>query len=103
MARGGIPHAHPTRMSRSRRFALANTDAAFVFGTPFDFRVDYGRSGTWNPDAKVVQVDLDGAELGRNRRVDVAIHGDSGIVLEQLLAALPKKKATAWLEAVRAD
>ena len=38
------------------------------------------------PAAKIVQVDLDGAELGRNRRVDVAIHGDSGIVLEQLVA-----------------
>jgi len=43
MARGGIPHAHPTRMSRSRRFALAHTDAAFVFGTPFDFRVERRR------------------------------------------------------------
>jgi acetolactate synthase-1/2/3 large subunit len=105
MARGGIPHAHPTRMSRSRRFALANTDAAFVFGTPFDFRVDYGRTGTWSADAKVVQVDLDGNELGRNRRVDVALHADSGLVLEQLAAAVEAKKPdfSAWLGKVRDD
>jgi acetolactate synthase I/II/III large subunit len=105
MARGGIPHAHRTRMSRSRRFALANTDAAFVFGTPFDFRVDYGRTGTWHVDAKIVQIDLDGAELGRNRKVDVAIHGDSGLVLEQLAQAAESKKLdfSPWLAKVRED
>ncbi len=104
MARGGIPHAHPTRMSRSRRFALAQTDAAFVFGTPFDFRVDYGRSGTWHPDAKIVQVDLDGAELGRNRKIDVALHADSGLVLEHLARSSPRPdKFSGWLAQVRAD
>jgi acetolactate synthase-1/2/3 large subunit len=105
MARGGIPHAHPTRMSRSRRFALAHTDAAFVFGTPFDFRVDYGRTGTWHADARVVQVDLDGAELGRNRKVDIALHADSGLVLEELAWAIPKGSSQfgAWLAQVRED
>jgi acetolactate synthase-1/2/3 large subunit len=92
-------------MSRSRRFALAQTDAAFVFGTPFDFRVDYGRSGTWHPDAKVVQIDLDGAELGRNRRVDVAIHADSGLVLEALAGSprLDPSRFVDWLARVRED
>jgi acetolactate synthase-1/2/3 large subunit len=104
MARGGIPHAHPTRMSRSRRFALAQTDAAFVFGTPFDFRVDYGRSGTWHPDAKIVQVDLDGAELGRNRKIDVALQADSGLVLAELARSSPRpEKFAGWLAQVRAD
>jgi acetolactate synthase-1/2/3 large subunit len=105
MARGALAHAHPMRMSRSRRFALARTDAAFVFGTPFDFRVDYGRAGTWADDAKIVQVDLDGAELGRNRRVDVSLHADSGLVLEQLARAArtQKRDRSAWVSAVRAD
>jgi acetolactate synthase-1/2/3 large subunit len=104
MARGGLPQGHPCLFSRSRRFALGQSDVVFVFGTPFDFRVDYGRAPTWAADAKIVQIDLDGNELGRNRAVDVAIHGDSGIVLEQiasLLGAAPDFKP--WLEAVRAD
>jgi acetolactate synthase-1/2/3 large subunit len=75
----------------------------FVFGTPFDFRVEYGRSPTWAENVKIVQVDLDGAELGRNRRVDVAIHGDSGLVLSQLVAAGGTKSAPSWLAAVRAE
>jgi acetolactate synthase I/II/III large subunit len=106
MARGTLPHAHPLLFSRSRRFALGQADLVFVLGTPFDFRVDYGRSPTWNETAKIVQIDLDGAELGRNRRVDVAIHADSGIALEELGRALGKDPAPSfegWVKQVRAD
>lgn len=100
MARGGLPYEHPNLMTRSRKFALGQTDLCLVFGTPFDFRLEYGRA--INPGAKVVQIDLDGGELGRNRRVDVAIDGDSGVVLAQLLAEVKEKKGGAWLPAVRA-
>lgn len=105
MARGSLPHAHPLLFSRSRRFALSQADVVFVLGTPFDFRVDYGRSPTWNETAKLVQIDLDGAELGRNRRVDVPIHADSGIALEQLARELGDGKLAydPWVSAVRAD
>ncbi len=101
MARGGLPFAHECLFTRSRKQALAESDVMFVFGTPFDFRVEYGRPGSWNPDGKIVQVDLDGAELGRNRKVDVAIHGDSGLVLAQLLDAVKTKEAPAWLGSLR--
>ncbi len=103
MARGALPFEHRCLLSRSRKFALAQADCVFVFGTPFDFRVDYGRPPTWAPDCKIVQVDLDAAELGRNRGVDVAIDGDSGLVLEQLVEAAGSRKAGTWLESVRAD
>ncbi len=108
MARGALPFEHRNLMTRSRKFALGQTDLVFVFGTPFDFRLDYGRAIP--AAAKVVQIDLDGAEVGRNRKVDVSIHGDSGLVLDQLLARvkelrspadLRSDKATAWLSAVR--
>lgn len=104
MARGGLPHVHPLLFSRSRRFALAQADVVFVLGTPFDFRVDYGRSPTWSADAKIVQIDLDGAELGRNRCVDVPVHADSVGFLEQLAAELGEPlRFEAWVAAVRAE
>ena len=104
MSRGAMPHAHPLLFSRSRRFALGQADVVFVLGTPFDFRVDYGRAPTWSADAKIVQIDLDGAELGRNRRVDIGIHGDSGLALAALAAELGKPLAfTDWVAQVRAD
>ena len=104
MARGAMPSTHPLLFSRSRRFALGQADVVFVLGTPFDFRVDYGRTPTWAPDAKIVQIDLDGAELGRNRAIDVAVHADSGIFLEQLVQAVGGKlDFTSWTAQVRAD
>lgn len=101
MARGALPADHPRLFSRARRRALSESDLLFVFGTPFDFRLDYGRS--LNPRAKIVQVDLDGAELGRNRSVDIAIHGDTGLVLAQLLEGLSDYRRPAWISALRED
>ncbi|MBS2012231.1 MAG: acetolactate synthase [Deltaproteobacteria bacterium] len=104
MARGALPSSHPLLFSRSRRFALGQADVVFVLGTPFDFRVDYGRSPTWAPDAKIIQIDLDAAELGRNRRIDVGIHSDSGTFLEQLTREVGSTLDFAeWTSAVRAD
>ena len=53
MARGALPSEHAALFSRSRRFALGQADTVFLFGTPFDFRVDYGRSPTWAPDVNI--------------------------------------------------
>jgi acetolactate synthase-1/2/3 large subunit len=100
MARGALPYEHRNLMTRSRKFALGETDLCFVFGTPLDFRLDYGRAIP--AGAKLVQIDLDGAEIGRNRRVDLAIHGDTGIVLKKLLAQVKEKPAGEWLAKVRA-
>ncbi|MFI5300112.1 MAG: thiamine pyrophosphate-binding protein [Polyangiales bacterium] len=100
MARGALPADHPSFFSKSRRQALTRADLVLIFGTPFDFRLDYGRA--INPDAKIVQVDLEGREIGRNRRVEVAIDGDSGVVIEQLLGAFSGKKDAAWLAEMRA-
>lgn len=103
MARGALPPAHPCFMSRSRRAALSNADLVLVFGTPFDFRVDYGREGTWARDVKVIQIDLDPEELGRNRAVDVGIPSDSGLALAGLEEAVAKKDGGEWLAQIRAD
>lgn len=100
MARGGLPYEHPNLMSRARKQALAQADVVFIFGTPLDFRLSYGRAIL--PDAKLIQVDLDGNELGKNRRLDVAIHGDTGVVLAQLCEAVGKKTHGDWLATIRA-
>ncbi|AKF05076.1 thiamine pyrophosphate-binding protein [Sandaracinus amylolyticus] len=103
MARGALAPSHPCFMSRSRRAALAGADVVIVLGTPFDFRVDYGREGTWAKDVKVIQIDLDPEELGRNRAVDVGIPADSGHALAALEQAIAKKDGGDWLATIRAD
>jgi acetolactate synthase-1/2/3 large subunit len=55
-------------------------------------------------NAKVIQVDLDSAELGHNRAPDVGITGDSAAVLSQLAAAVkkvPVAQSQSWLEHLR--
>jgi acetolactate synthase-1/2/3 large subunit len=100
MARGGLRADHPNLMTRARKVALAETDLCFVFGTPLDFRLSYGRAIA--AGAKLVQVDLDGGEPSRNRHADLAVHGDTGLVLEAVGAALGRKGWSDWLGLVRA-
>lgn len=103
MARGALPPGHACFFSRSRRWALKQADVVLVFGTPFDFRVDYGRTGTWAEDVRVIQVDLDPAELGRNRAVDVGIPADTGVTLRALTAAVSPRSPGEWIGGVRAE
>jgi len=126
MARGLIDSDGPHFLNRSRKYALKNADLVLIFGTPFDFRMSYGQSekiaagsqsGTAgslmlnlaapviHKDAKIVQVDLDGDEIGRNRTrgVEVGLVADSGLVLEALTTGGGAEKRTGWNVAVRAD
>ncbi len=103
MARGGLPPDHPCAFGRVRAWALGRADVVLVFGTPFDFRLSYGREPTWNPKAEVIQVDLEGGEIGRNRAVEVGIVGDTGLVLGALASGVAKKPADAWLGEVSSE
>ena len=88
MARGAIPRAHDWAFTRCRRNCLKKADLVLIFGTPLDFRLGYGNKSTINGGAKIVQVDLDGGEIGRNRGVDEGIVGDSGLIMDALTAQL---------------
>jgi acetolactate synthase I/II/III large subunit len=84
MGRGCLPPDHPSFLQASRKEALAQADVVLVVGTPLDFRVGYGTEPTFAPGAKVIQVDVDGAEIGRNRPIEVGIVGDARSVLDAL-------------------
>ncbi|BDG04805.1 thiamine pyrophosphate-binding protein [Anaeromyxobacter oryzae] len=97
MGRGCLPPDHPSFFQGSRKEALAQADVVLVVGTPLDFRVGYGTEPTFAPGAKVVQVDVDAAEIGRNRPIDVGIVGDARSVLAALEpAARLSSGALAW-------
>jgi acetolactate synthase-1/2/3 large subunit len=84
LGRGSLPPHHPYFFSLTRKDALKRADVVLIFGTPLDFRLGYGRESHFNPSAAIVQVDLDGGEIGRNRAIDVGIVGDTGLVMAQL-------------------
>ncbi|MDP3279097.1 MAG: thiamine pyrophosphate-binding protein [Deltaproteobacteria bacterium] len=103
MARGSVRADHPCLFSRSRRVALEQADVVLMCGTPFDFRVDYGRAPTWNPATKIIKVDRDATTLGHNKGVDVGLVSDTGLLLEALTAQLPARAPGAWVETIRRD
>lgn len=106
LGRGSLPPDDPHFFSSTRKAALRAADLVIVFGTPMDFRIGYGRETHINPAAKFIQVDLDPRELGRNRPVDAGIAGDTGLVMEQLVAAARAEGYSAaaikpWLDDLR--
>jgi acetolactate synthase-1/2/3 large subunit len=101
-ARGALPPAHPNAFVRSRREALSRGDVILVIGTPFDFRLGYGKRLA--DDAKIIQIDLEYGEIGHNRGVDVGIVGDAAAVLGQLTTGLGKIDSGVrkpWLDHLR--
>ena len=87
--RGALPPGHSCAFAHARGWALAAADLVLVLGAPLDFRLGYGRPPTFAEDARVVMVDCDPAELGRNRPLELGLHGHIGRVLDQLVETLP--------------
>jgi acetolactate synthase-1/2/3 large subunit len=85
--RGVIPEDHPLSFLGARSTAFKEADLVMIVGTRQNYVIDFGRPPRWNADARMIQVDIDPAEVGRNRRVDAALVGDAKAVLGQLLAA----------------
>ncbi|HEX4864838.1 MAG TPA: acetolactate synthase large subunit [Acidimicrobiales bacterium] len=94
MARGAFPDDHPLCLGMpgmhgnySAITAMQKSDLLIALGTRFDDRVT-GKVATFAPDAKIVHVDIDPAELGKIRRPDVPIVGDCSQVITEIIRAL---------------
>jgi acetolactate synthase-1/2/3 large subunit len=102
MGRGCLPPDHAEFFQHTRKEALGEADVVMLVGTPLDFRVGYGAEPTFAAGARVIQVDADAAEIGRNRPIDVGIVGDSRSVLTQLEAGVKAVPgAPAWRKRLR--
>ncbi|GAB3001562.1 thiamine pyrophosphate-dependent enzyme [Amycolatopsis acidiphila] len=103
--RGTLAPGDPHHLQLARRYAFQNADLIIIVGTPFDFRMGYGKR--LSPDATVVQIDLDYRTVGKNRDVDLGIVGDAGLVLSSVTQAASGRidnGATGrkeWLEELR--
>jgi acetolactate synthase-1/2/3 large subunit len=103
LGRGCLPPDDPYFFSAARKFALGKADAVLALGVDWDFRLGFGQRG-FAADARVIQVDVDGVHIGRNRPVDVGIVGDPGRVIEQLVdAGAGNAEQPSWTEEVRGE
>jgi acetolactate synthase-1/2/3 large subunit len=103
-ARGTLPPGDPHHFQLTRRHAFDNADLIIIVGTPFDFRMGYGRR--LGAGATVVQIDLDYRTVGKNRDVDLGLVGDAGVILAAVTAAASSRPGatparTAWFNELR--
>ncbi|SFS05939.1 acetolactate synthase, large subunit [Halomicrobium zhouii] len=68
--------------------AVTNTDCLLAIGTRFDDRLT-GGVDSFAPDAEVIHVDIDPAEISKNIHADYPLIGDAKAVLRQLYDAMP--------------
>jgi acetolactate synthase-1/2/3 large subunit len=85
--RGVIPEDHPLSFIAARSRALAEADVVLLVGTRLNYVISHGRPPRFNPEGRLIQVDLDAAEIARTRDVEVGIVGDARAVILQLLEA----------------
>ncbi len=94
MARGAFPDSHPQHLGMPGMHGtvaavagLQKSDLIISLGARFDDRVT-GALDSFAPGARVIHADIDPAEIGKNRAVDVPIVGDCREVIADLVAAL---------------
>jgi acetolactate synthase-1/2/3 large subunit len=97
MARGALPDSHPQHLGMPGMHgtvpavaALQKADLIVALGARFDDRVT-GKLSSFAPHATVVHADIDPAEIGKNRVVDVPIVGDLKEVIAELLPELARE------------
>ena len=102
-ARGTLPPGDPHHFQLTRRHAFDRADLIIIVGTPFDFRMGYGRR--LGAGATVVQIDMDYRTVGKNRDIDLGLVGDVGVILSAVTAAGSRAGSSstrrAWFDELR--
>jgi acetolactate synthase-1/2/3 large subunit len=83
-SRGLLAPGDPHHFDRTRTQAFAKADVIVIVGTPFDFRMGYGKRIS---APNLVQIDMDYRTVGKNRDVTLGLVGHPGAVLGAVLQA----------------
>ncbi|HHY03607.1 MAG TPA: biosynthetic-type acetolactate synthase large subunit [Thermoanaerobacterales bacterium] len=102
MGISGFPSEHPLSLgmlgmhgTAYANKAVTECDLLIALGARFDDRVT-GKIEGFAPKAKIIHIDIDPAELGKNVSVDIAIKGDVRQIIEQLYEFVKPKQNEDW-------
>jgi acetolactate synthase-1/2/3 large subunit len=108
MGKGAFPDDHPLSLgmlgmhgTRYANYSIIDCDLLIAIGARFDDRVT-GKIESFAPNARIIHIDVDPAELGKNVKVDVPIVGDAKVILKKMLSTLKLKmpKSAEWLRKI---
>src|SRR5690606_13335131 len=108
MGIGGFPGDHPLSLGMLgmhgtvyANYAVNECDLLIAVGARFDDRVT-GDLRRFAPHAKVIHIDIDPAEIGKNVQADIPIVGDAKAVLSVLVEKVREKREQEWLDTIEA-
>jgi len=108
MGIGSFPEDHPLSLgmlgmhgTKYANYAIQESDLILAVGARFDDRVT-GKISSFAPRAKIVHIDVDPAEVGKNVRVDIPVVGDAKNALEGLEKEVLPKPRGPWNEKIDA-
>jgi len=104
--RGVIPEDHPRCFTAARTTAFKEADVVLAVATRSNFILSYFRPPRWDPNTKVIMVNIDAEEVHHNKNMAGGIVGDAKMVLRQLAEEARGKfdatAETAWVKQLRA-
>jgi len=103
LGKSALPETHPLCLGMGgmhgeafANYALQQCDVIFAIGMRFDDRYTSAAS-TFAPNARIIHVDIDPAEIAKRIRVDLPIVGDARNVLRQLLPLVEESEHADWV------
>ncbi len=111
MGKGSFPEMDPLALGvlgmhgrKVANYAVTDSDVLISIGMRFSDR-STGVVSCFAPDAKIIHIDIDPAEIGKNVSVDIPVVGDAKTVLKELIRVLRKimesEKSRAWQEKIK--
>ncbi|WNC16518.1 biosynthetic-type acetolactate synthase large subunit [Brevibacillus brevis] len=108
MGLGGFPGVHELSLGMpgmhgnfTANQALLNADCVIGLGVRFDDRITMGRTKEFAPNARIVHVDIDPAELGKNVATAVTVTGDVKSTLEKAIPLVTACDSEAWIKQLK--
>ncbi len=107
MAKGCFPESHELSMGMPgmhgmayASYAIQHSDLLIVIGARFDDRIT-GDLERFAPDASVIHIDIDAAEIDKVRPATVGIQADAKAATRELIQAVSAREPGAWEEHLR--
>jgi len=108
MGLGGFPGTHELSLGMpgmhgnyTANQAILNTDCLIGLGVRFDDRITMGRTKEFAPHARIVHVDIDPAELGKNVATAVSVAGDVKSTLQKAIPLVSACDTADWIRQLR--
>ncbi len=108
LGKGAMPETHDLSLqmlgmhgSEYANYAVHHCDLLIAVGARFDDRVT-GHLASFAPNAKVIHIDIDPAEISKNVHAHIPIVGDAKMVLQELLKHVKPRPADEWTAELKA-